>query len=145
MIVIGVIVIIAGLIALCWTCFNLAVYALPVMVGIFTGHAAYDAHWHWLGIIASGVGAAIVTLAAGNVALTFIRPIWARLLIAAAFMVPAAIVGYYATFGLVALVQVAGIWQIILAVIGAGCVGVTAVVRVATLTTANNGAYAPAG
>jgi hypothetical protein len=60
-----------------------------------------------------------------------IRPIWARLLIALAFVAPAGMAGFYATLGIVKHMMPSETWQLILSVIGAAAVGVTAFLRVA--------------
>lgn len=63
-----------------------------------------------------------------------IRPLWARLLIALAFVGPAGVAGFYATLGVVKHLMPGEAWQIVFAVIGAIAVGVTAFLRVADMT-----------
>ena len=60
-----------------------------------------------------------------------VRPIWARLLIALAFVAPAGMAGFYATLGVVKHVMPSETWQIIFSVVGAVAVGATAFLRVA--------------
>ncbi|MHA6769630.1 hypothetical protein [Sphingobium ummariense] len=59
-----------------------------------------------------------------------------KLIVAAAFVAPAAIAGFHATHGIVQHLMPSHAWQITLSVIGAVAVGVTAFVRVAGMATA---------
>ena len=68
------------------------------------------------------------------------RALRTRLLIALAFVAPAGIAGFYATFGIVKHMMPSETWQLIFSVIGAVAVGVTAFLRVASMA-----ANSPAG
>lgn len=131
MIVLGILVSIAAIGTMCWLLFNLAVFALPFFIGLNTGALAYDTGAGWLGGIVVGLLAAGLTLAVGQGLLMLIRPMWARLLIALAFVAPAGMAGFYATLGIVKHMMPSEIWQLIFSVIGAVAVGVTAFLRVA--------------
>lgn len=131
MIVLGTLVSIAAIGAMCWLLFNLAVFALPFFIGLNSGIWAYDTRAGWLGGIVVGLLAAGLTLAVGQGLLMLIRPIWARLLIALAFVAPAGMAGFYATLGIVKHMMPSETWQLIFSVIGAVAVGVTAFLRVA--------------
>ena len=99
MIVLGILVSIAAIGTMCWLLFNLAVFALPFFIGLNAGAWAYDTGAGWLGGIVVGLLAAGLTLAVGQGLLMLIRPIWARLLIALAFV---------AAVGVTAFLRVAG-------------------------------------
>ena len=131
MIVLGILVSIAAIGTMCWLLFNLAVFALPFFIGLNAGTLAYDTGAGWLGGIVVGLLAAGLTLAVGQGLLMLIRPMWARLLIALAFVAPAGMAGFYATLGIVKHMMPSEIWQLIFSVIGAVAVGVTAFLRVA--------------
>lgn len=136
MIVLGILVSIAAIGTMCWLLFNLAVFALPFFIGLNAGTWAYGTGAGWLGGIAVGLLAAGLTLAVGQGLLLLIRPIWARLLIALAFVAPAGIAGFYATLGIVKHMMPSETWQLIFSVIGAIAVGVTAFLRVAGMAAA---------
>jgi len=80
--------------------------------------------------------AAAVTLTAGHLLITFVRPMWLKLIVAAAFVTPAAIAGFHATHGIVKHLMPSDAWQITFSVIGAVAVGITAFVRVAGMAAA---------
>src|SRR3546814_5687023 len=80
-----------------------------------------------------GLIAAALTLGLGQFLLAFIRPLWIRLMIALAFVAPAALAGYHATHGIVKHTMPSDTWQIIFSVIGAIAVGVTALIRVTAM------------
>ena len=131
MIVLGIIVSIAAIGTMCWLLFNLAVFALPFFIGLNAGIWAYGTGADWLGGILIGLIAAGLTVAVGQGLLMLVRPIWARLLIALAFVAPAGMAGFYATLGIVKHMMPSETWQIIFSVVGAVAVGVTAFLRVA--------------
>lgn len=70
------------------------------------------------------------TLAAGLLFTAFGRPIWLKLVVAAAFVAPAALAGFHVTHGIVEPLMPSDAWQITFSVIGAIAVGITAFVRV---------------
>ena len=140
MIILGILVSIAAIGTMCWLLFNLAVFALPFLIGLNAGIWAYGTGAGWLGGIVVGLLVAGLTLAIGQGLLMLVRPIWARLLIALAFVAPAALAGFYATLGIVKHMMPSETWQFMFAVIGAIAVGVTAFLRVAGMA-----ATGPAG
>ena len=131
MIVLGIFVSIAAIGTMCWLLFNLAVFALPFFIGLNAGILAYGTGAGWLGGIVVGLLAAGLSLAVGQGLLMLVRSIWARLLIALAFVAPAGMAGFYATLGIVKHMMPSETWQLIFSVIGAIAVGVTAFLRVA--------------
>ena len=136
MIVLGILVSIAAIGTMCWLLFNLAVFALPFFLGLTAGTWAYGTGAGWLGAILVGLLAAGLTLAVGQGLLMLVRPIWARMLIALAFIAPASVAGFYATLGIVKHMMPSETWQLIFSVIGAAAVGVTAFLRVAGMAAA---------
>ncbi|QEW20309.1 hypothetical protein LA6_002507 [Marinibacterium anthonyi] len=111
--------------------FNLAVFALPFLVGLHTGIWAYGTGAGWFGAILVGGFAAGLTLAIGQALIMIERPLWARFVIALIFVVPTVLAGFYATLGTTRTMMPSETWQMIFAVIGAGAVGVSAFLRIA--------------
>ena len=133
MIIIGIILSVLAIAFFCWLLFTLAVYALPVFVGLA---AAFAAHHDGYGLFASAliaIFAAGVVLAFGQLAFALVRTPILRAAIALIFAIPAASAGYYATLGMAQI----GISSIalshVLAVLGAMLVGGTAWNRMALL------------
>ena len=89
-----------------------------------------------MGAILVGLVAAAITLAIGNLMIAFVRPIWLKLLVAIAFVAPAALAGFHATHGIVKHLMPSDGWQMAFSIIGAIAVGITAFVRVAGMATA---------
>lgn len=116
---------------LCWLLFTLAVFALPLFAGVSIGTWAYGTGAGWPGAILIGLVGAALTLGIGQFLLIVVRPLWIRLLVAAAFVLPAAIAGFHATHGIVKHTMPSETWQIIFSVIGAVAVGIAAFLRVA--------------
>jgi hypothetical protein len=133
MIGLSVLASIAAIGVICCLLFYLAVYALPLFAGVTVGAWAYGSGTGWLGGIAVGAVAGLATLLAGHLLLAFVKPLWLRLMIAAAFVAPAAIAGYHATHGIVRHTMPSETWQVAFSVVGAVVVGITAFARLATL------------
>lgn len=131
MFVLGILASFAAIAGLCWLMFNLAVFALPFLVGLHTGIWAYGTGTGWLGAILVGGFAAGLTLAIGQALIILVRPLWARFVIALIFVVPAVLAGFHATLGIARAMMPSETWQMIFAVIGAGAVGVSALLRIA--------------
>ena len=129
----------------CWLLFTLAVFALPFFAGLTTGGWAYHTGAGWMGAILIGVVAAGLTLGLGQILLGIVRPLWARLLIALAFVAPAALAGYHATHGIVKHTMPSETWQLVFSVIGAVAVGVTAFARVTGMAADGPVGRSPAG
>ncbi|MCM3576521.1 hypothetical protein M3172_25655, partial [Mesobacillus subterraneus] len=88
------------------------------------------------GAILIGLVSAAATLAVGQLVIMFVRPVWLKLLVAIAFVAPAALAGFHATHGIVKHLMPSEAWQITFSVIGAIAVAITALVRVAGMATA---------
>ena len=129
MIVIGIILSVFAIGFFCWLLFTLAVYALPVFVGLTAGFAAYH-HSYTVGaaaVIALLVGGA--TLLVGQLALSVTRIPILRAGIALTFAAPAGVAGYHASLGIAHLCLGPGTLSTTLAVIGATLVFGTAWMR----------------
>jgi hypothetical protein len=124
---------ILGIGFLCWLLFTLAVYALPCFVGATAAIAAFRTGAGVVGAIPVGFVAAVVTFVVGQVAFAAIRSPLIRAVIAITFATPAAIAGYHAMRGLARIGVPSPVWQEIFAIVGAACVGGTALVRIAGL------------
>ena len=136
MIVLGILVSIAAIGAMCWLLFNLAVFALPFFLGLTAGGWAYDTGAGWLGAIVVAFVAAGLTFGLGQLLLATVRPTWARLLIAVAFVAPAVVAGFHATHGIVKHTMPSETWQVAFSVIGAVAVGIVAFARITGMAAA---------
>jgi hypothetical protein len=130
MLAIGIVFGFVGLGYLCWLLFDLIVYALPVIVGINAGMAAYHSGAGEIGAFIVGFVAGVLTFVAGQIAVETSRSVVIRTAIALLFVVPAAMAGYFATLDLARLGVPAVAWQQAFALFGAVAVGATAWVRV---------------
>ena len=133
MIFFGIFFSVAAIGVLCWLLFTLAIYALPAFAGVTAGMWAYDSGAGWPGGIAIGLVAAGLIFGVGQLLLAFARPLWLRIVIALAFVAPAAIAGYHATHGIVKHAMPSENWQIAFSVVGAIAVGVTAFLRISAM------------
>ncbi|PZU44468.1 MAG: hypothetical protein DI568_15480 [Sphingomonas sp.] len=136
MTILPILLAITAILMLCWLLFTLAIYALPLFMGVTAGVFAYQTGGGWPGAILIGALAAAVTLVAGNMLFTSARSPLARLVIALLFVAPAAIAGYFATHGIVRHTAPSEGWQLAFSIIGAVAVGSTAFIRVTQLSAA---------
>ncbi len=111
--------------------FALAVHALPVLVAVTAGVAAYDSGAGEIGAFLVGLIAGALTLAASQIAVAAFRSPVIRTAIALVFAAPAAMAGYHAALGLAQLGVPAEPWQRAFALVGAVAVGATAWARLA--------------
>ncbi|WP_349367267.1 MAG: hypothetical protein ABL311_11185 [Nitratireductor rhodophyticola] len=135
MIVLGILGSFAVIGLLCWLLFTLAVFALPFFVGMNVGLWFHQTGAGVLGAFLIGALAAGATFGVGQFLLAVLRPTWLRLLVVLAFVAPAALAGFYATYGIVSHIMPSETWQLVFAVIGAVAVGITAFVRVTAMAT----------
>ena len=112
MIILAILLPFAAIGLLCWLLFTLAVFALPAFVGVAAGAWAHGTGAGIPGAVLIGVVAAALTLAAGHLLITFVRPMWLKLIVAIAFVAPAAIAGFHATHGIVKHLMPSEAWQI---------------------------------
>ena len=107
----------------CWLIFTLAIFALPFYAGLSVFLWCYGAEFGWFLSFLLGAFAAGLTLAVGQALFELVRPVWARLAIALAFVAPAAVAGYHVALGILRLTIPSEPFQIGLAIIGAMLVG----------------------
>ncbi len=131
MLAVGIVLNIIGLGFFCWALFTLAIYALPFFVGMTAGLYAHHAGTGSLAAIGLGIVAAAFALVVGQGIFLFVRRPVLRVAVALIFAVPAALAGYYATFGLSGLTMTSDLWRQVFAVVGAGVIGLTAWTRLA--------------
>lgn len=103
MIVLAILATLAGIAALCWLLFNLAVFALPLFAGATLGAWARETGAGIPGAIVIDAIAAAATFGLFQLLLLVARPAWIKLVVILAFVAPAAIAGYHATFGIAKL------------------------------------------
>lgn len=115
-----------------WLLFTLAVFVLPFFAGVAAGACVTGAGW--VGAALVGFAAAGLTFCAGQLLLGTVRPIRARLLIAATYVAPAAVAGFHATHGIVKHAMPSEGWQMVFSVIGAVAVGIAAFGCIAGMT-----------
>ncbi len=99
MLIIGLVLSVFGIGFFCWVLFILAVYALPFVVGLTAGLAAYHSGAGIAGAIIVAIIAGGVTLTVGQIAFATIRSPLIRAAIGLIYAVPAAIAGYNGTLG----------------------------------------------
>jgi hypothetical protein len=129
MIVFGILLCMAGVVALCWLMFNLTVFALPFFAAVTAGMAAMHSGVGPLGAVVVGLIVGIGTLTLGQLAIALVPSSLLRAMIALVFAGPAAFAGYHATHGLAALSMPSEAWRQVFAVVGAVVVGLTALGR----------------
>ena len=133
MIFLGIPLGLAAIVLFCWLLFTLAVFVLPFFAAVSAGTWAYNTGAGWLGAIVFGLIAGGVTLGIGQVLLVIVRPMWARFLVALVFVAPAVFAGYHATLGIAKLAMSSETWQIVFSIIGAVAIGITTLLRVASI------------
>jgi hypothetical protein len=131
MLIIGIVLTFVGLMYLCWLLFTLAVYALPLSVGLSAALAGYHAGSGPIAAVIVGLIASSITFAAAQLAFTTTRSALIRAAIALLFAVPAAVAGYHAALGLAEIGIPGEGWRQAMAVIGAIAVAATAWARIA--------------
>lgn len=131
---VGLLLVIAGVGFLSWLLFTLAVYALPVFVGLSIAVPAYHSGAGYVGAFVIAVVAGAVVFGAGRFALANARTPLPRALIGLLYAGPAAIAGYQATLGLARIATPSEAWCVVFAIAGAVVVGATAWSRLSGLT-----------
>jgi hypothetical protein len=132
MIVIGILLNVVGLGALCWALFALATHALPFFVGMTVGIYSFQAGAGPLGAIFVGFVTAGFTLVAGQYAFSVARSPIVRLVIGLLFAAPATRAGYDVTLAFAHVAISSQWWRESLALFGAIAVGIIAWAGVST-------------
>jgi hypothetical protein len=134
MLVLGLVLNTVGIGLFCWLIFTLAVYALPFFIGLGVGLAAFHAGAGVLGALLAGIAGAALTLAIGQLSVAMATSRIFRIVVAAMFVVPAAVAGYQLALGILQLGSQSLLWRESLACLGAVLVGATAWTRMTALT-----------
>ena len=127
----GLLLMAFGIGAFCVLTYKMAVYALPVMVGLWAAFAAL--HSGSGSVLAFGIGFVVgaIVFCIGQSIWSSRQPRLFRYAVALLFVVPAVLTGYYTTQQFSTLVVPSVSWQFVLAVVGAIAVGLTTFARLA--------------
>ena len=117
---------------LAWLLFTFAVYAMPLMIGVTVGIAAYHTGSGMLGALFVGVVVAALIVAFGELAFAKLRSPIARTLLALAYAGPAAVAGYHAVHGIAKLSVPSPTWLFAFSVAGGVATGAVALARMAS-------------
>ena len=128
---IGIILSVFGLGFFCWLLFTLAVYALPFLVGLTVGLAAFHSGSGFIGAFVVSLLVGVTILVLGQIVFASVRTPLIRLLMGLIYALPATVAGYQLCFVLAGVGVPAGDWQHVFAVAGAVAVGLTAFARMA--------------
>lgn len=119
---IGLALIIVAVFMICALLFRLSIYALPLFVAFLAGSATYRSDNGIVAALAAAAIAAIVLLAAAQIALAFAKSDLTRAAIGVTFAAPAAAAGYHAVHGIAAATMPQSAWQLVLSLLGAAIV-----------------------
>jgi len=139
MLVAGLVLSVFGLGFFCWLLFTLAVYALPFLVGLTAGLAAFHGDAGLIGAVVVGFLAGSALLVLGQMVFATVRTPWIRVLIGLTYAAPAVVAGYQLCFGLAGISMSGGAWQQVFAGAGAIVVGLTAFARMALFVPPSTG------
>jgi hypothetical protein len=134
MLAIGLLLNIAGIGLFCWLVVTLAVYALPLFVGLNVFMLAWHGGAGLLGAPIVGIAAGGITLAIGQMAFAMTRSVTTRAIIATLFAIPATLAGYQVVFAMSQIGVPSLAWREIFACVGAVFIGGTAWTRLTVFT-----------
>ena len=115
-------VIIVAVFLCCALLFRLSIYALPLFVAFLAGHSTYQGGNSIIASLVAAAVAAIIVLAAAQLALAFAKSDRMRAVIGLAFAVPAAFAGYHAVHGIAAATMPQSAWQFAISLLGAAII-----------------------
>lgn len=117
---------------LCVLAYTLAVYALPLLLGVTAAQFAYRTGAGFIG--AGLVGFVAAVAAFGVLALLFdtLRSPILRLIVALVFTAPAAVAGYALVHGVTKEAVPSEVWRQIFCIVGGALVGTSALLRLTT-------------
>lgn len=130
--VLGVIFSLLGIGVLIAVMLNMAIFALPLFVGVTAGRLAYQTSAGLVGAISIGLVASAAAFGLGQLALAVSRSTLLRLAVAVLFAGPAAFAGYHVVLGLSRIGGAHGLWQPIFAIVGATIIAGAALARLFT-------------
>jgi hypothetical protein len=117
---------------LCWVLFQLAVFALPFFAAVTVGLALIKSSGNLAAALAVGLIFGVTTYLVGRWAFRVTPSPLMRMVIAIVFVLPAAVAGYHAVHGLMALGVSSGPLRVALGAAGGVLVGGTAFTRLVT-------------
>lgn len=118
-----------GIGAFCALIYKMAVYALPVMVGLWAAFAALHSGSGPVLAFAVGFAVGVTVFGIGQSVWNSHQPKALRYAVAFLFVAPATLTGYYTTQQFSTLFVPSPAWQFVSAIMGAIAVGLTAFVR----------------
>ncbi|WP_347336475.1 hypothetical protein [Bradyrhizobium japonicum] len=133
MLALGLVLDTLGIGMLCWAIFALAVHALPFFVALNVGMIAFHGGAGLLGALLVGIGSGALMLVVGQFTLAASRSVISRILVAAAFSIPAGVAGYQVALALSHIGMASPAWRQVFACMGAVCACCTAWVRLNVL------------
>ncbi|RQW37600.1 hypothetical protein [Novosphingobium sp. LASN5T] len=116
---IGFALIIVAVFLCCALLFRLSIYALPLFVAFLAGSALYRSGNGIIAALAAAAIAAIILLAAAQLALAIAKSDLTRAAIGVAFATPAAVAGYHAVHGIAVATMPPSAWQFVISLLGA--------------------------
>lgn len=122
-----------------WLIFNFSVYALPFFVGITAAKLAHDSGAGMIGAGLVGIVAGGLSFGIGQFAFGAAKSVNGRIAVIAVFVAPAAIAGYFSTYGIAQLFTPAEGWRQIFSVFGGGIIAAVAVGRLTALAPFRDG------
>ena len=122
---------VAAVAFLAWLLFTFAIYAMPLMIGVTVGVAAWHTGSGMLGAFVVGIVVAALIVAFGELAFAKLRSPIARALLALAYAGPAAVAGFHAVHGIAKLSVPSPTWLIMFSAAGGAATGAVALARLA--------------
>lgn len=132
MVVIGLLIMLAGLAAFGWICTTLAAFALPVLGGLTVGRLAWQAGLRWEAATALGLFTALFILAAAQLTMDLIKSPWLRAMVVVLFATPAAWAAWSLALGVADAFHITGLCRSGLATAFAATVAASVPGRLAT-------------
>jgi hypothetical protein len=118
--------VVALLIALCALAFHLAIYALPLMVGVTAFRFVYEMRAGFLVSGIAGISAALASIVIAIIGLRYVKNPAARLILLILFAAPSAIAGYLLVHGMAHTVISSALMLNLLCGVGSLLVGMAA-------------------
>lgn len=116
-----------------WLIFNFSVHTLPFFVGITAAKLAHDSGAGMIGAGLVGIVAGGLSFSIGQFAFGAVKSATGRIAVIAVFVAPAAVAGYFSTYGIAQLCTPAEGWRQVFSVIGGGIIAAIAFGRLTAL------------
>lgn len=123
---------VAAVAFLAWLLFTFAVYAMPLMIGVTVGIAAWHTGSGMLGALVISLVVAALIVAFGELAFAKLRSPIARTVLALAYAGPVAVAGYHAVHGIAKLSVPSPAWLIAFSVAGGVATAAVSLARLAS-------------